>query len=233
MLEKLLNYDLEVKDNGRWLTLTTTISLSAYRKEFPTSELLNNPTTVLHLISIEYCPFGQCEALIPRLGLDDSYVYNISDTNLDSEVFKVKHYVLLHRFFSHVKQHKLSVREHKLFSGSATKLLLWLVQQLMAKHELEKPLYIVLEASGDDMEWLVRKKYPSLGLRPVTTSEFEVQRLIRDEALPMFGRFKVFLQHLLDFSKKEQIGVKYCIQCLEFPLKFKGIKYCSTYCQLS
>jgi len=233
MLERLLQYDFKVSDDGRDFTLETRIAELEYKKEFPKTKLTDT-STVLHLIKLEYCPEGECQALIPRLALDDpenEYGYQIPESDLDPELFNVQHYIFLHKFYSYVRSETLSTREYEFFSGSATKLLLWVLQEIMLRRVLEKPLYFALEASGKDMRWLVRLKYPSMGLRPMTTSKMEVDRLIREEWVPMFGRFKTVLQHLQNFATSE--NVSYCIQCMEYPVKFEGIKYCSTYCQLS
>ena len=158
--------------------------------------------------------------LVDVFGLPDAFELERDD--IKDVVFDIDNFLLLGKFYSNIKGIDLTSQERVYFSGMASKLLCFMLEEIQTNIK-----YIALEASGEDMDFLVDVKYPSLGFQHMMSTDEHLDTLKESEDVPMFAKVKTVMQHckLHVCSNCRTVGARYyCGCCYE-------VKYCSEKCQ--
>lgn len=131
--------------------------------------------------------------------------YGLYQDDAVPEMLEIRNFFHLASFYSRIREvdmitahklHRMNSDELAFFSGMGSKLLCYLLGYI--KKREPRIRYITLEASGEDIGFLVHRLYPSLGFDTVLSFEGEVEHLEylmeEYESVPMFAKVKTVLE---------------------------------------
>ena len=200
-MNKILDIKITQESDGKYF-LDAYLKVEHYNKMYPDNYLSTVWPLKESLFKIEIRTLRNT-SLWHYLGL--TIGYGLSQEDVTQEILEIRNFFHLGSFYSRIREievitayklYRMNTDELSFFSGMCSKLLHHFLEYI--KKREPRIRYITLEASGEDIGFLINRKYPSLGFDTVLSLEGEEQHLgylIEEYAsVPMYAKVKNVLE---------------------------------------
>jgi len=221
-MDKLITTTIVSKDNT--FHVKSLLNIDSYNAVYPGNYLTKvwPPDKSLFNILI-YAEMNK--PLVNVFGLPEAFDLDIDD--IKDVIFDINDFLILSKFYSEIRisDIPLSQPEKVFFSGLASKILCIMLEEINTR--LPSIKYIALEASGEDMDFLVDVKYPSLGFKHMMKTDEHLNSLKLSQDVPMFAKVSIVLKYCkrnVCSSCGSINAVYYCDHCYK-------VKFCNEECR--